>query len=158
MIITTKVFDLKTFADVTLGREFSPAPALTSMEEALAFFGNDEAKILAALNAEKLESEVKAAKNSAEPWHSFVLDADGEPTETLNGVADIVPVNEKLVNDLVLNLAKQHFGFAKSASIEAKRAAKAKALAHVKTQPALVGYLTAMSAPVAVPMETETAS
>lgn len=142
MIVKKTVFDLKTFGDVTIGLEFTPTPAFSTIADAMAFFGNDEAKVLAALNEVKVSTEVEAAKNTPiSQWHTF---EDDEETK-LNGPADIESVNEKLVNDLVLNIAKQHFGFAKNLSVEAKRKAKTDALTFVQGQPALKAYLTVMS-------------
>jgi len=146
MIVKKTVFDLKTFGDVTIGLDFTPTPAFSTIADAMAFFGNDETKVLAALNEVKVSAEVAKAKNTPiAEWHTF---EDDEET-ILNGPAEIESVNEKLVNDLVLNIAKQHFGFAKNLSVEAKRKAKEDALKFVQGQPALKAYLTVMSnAPV----------
>lgn len=146
MIVSKQVFDLKTFGEVWIGREFTPSPAFTDMPAALAYFGNDEAKVLAALTALKTQAETKAAEDAPlSEFHTFELDADGEITDKLNGLADITPVNEKLVNDLILNIAKQHFGFAKNLGVDAKRKAKADALTFVQGQEPLKAYLTIMS-------------
>lgn len=143
MIVKKTVFDLKSFAEVTIGIDFIPSPSFTALTEALTFYGNDETKILAALNQDKVAREIETAKSTPlASWHTF---ADDEET-TLNGPADVTPVNEKLVNDLVLNIAKQHYGFSKDLDIEKKRAAKALALEFVRNTPELRGYLTYMSA------------
>lgn len=147
-IVSKTIFDLKTFGDVNIGIEFTPSPAFTSITEAMAFYGNDESKVLAALNADKFSVEREAIKNSPlSAWHTF---SDDEET-TLNGPADVVPVNEKLVNDLVLNIAKQHYGFVKGAGAEKNRAAKGKALMFISSTPELRGYLTIMSGAAPVP-------
>lgn len=145
MLITKEVFDLNTFGDVKIGIDYTPAPAFTSIAEAMAFYGNDEAAVLKALNEDKLSKEVDRAKSSTplDQWHTF---ADDEET-TLNGPANVAPVNQKIVGDLVLNIAKQHYGFSRgTVSKEANAAAKAKALEFIKANQALRGYLVAMSA------------
>lgn len=142
MIVTKEVFDLKSFDYVKLGREFEPSPAITTMAEAMAFLGNDESKLINAIQKMKLEAEIKAAENSPiSEFHSF---EDDECT-VLNGPADVEIVNQDLVNDLVLNLAKQQFGFAKSAKPEVKKAAKEAARKYVQSTPDLIGYLRVMS-------------
>jgi hypothetical protein len=143
MIVQSSIFDLNTFAEVKLGREFNPSPAFTSLQEAMAFYGNDEAKMLKALNDDKLAVEESAARKiplTDDGW--LVLDEEEKLTaEKFAGT----PVNEKVLNDLILNLAKQHFGFEKNISIEAKRIAKSKAIDFVKATPELIAYLKVMA-------------
>lgn len=144
MILKKLVFDLKTFSDVRVGIEFTPSADFTTLAEALAFYGNDESAILKALNADKLETE-KTEQEKTTPidqWHSF----EDEEETILNGPADVQVGNDKMVNDLVLNLAKQHFGFSKDSTREEKRAAKAKAIAHIQENEVLRAALATMSA------------
>lgn len=142
-ILTKTVFDLKTFEDVKIGIEFIPSPAFTSLAEALSFYGNDEAKVLRALNEDKAEKERKATL--AKPISEFHTFADDEET-TLNGPADVQVANDKMVNDLVLNLAKQHYGFSKDSTRDQKAAAKVKARDFIKANEGLRLALATMSA------------
>jgi hypothetical protein len=142
MIVRKRVFDLKSFDDVSLGLELTPTPAFTSLQEALAFYNNDESAVLKALNEDKLQREVEAAQDR--PISDFRSFEDEEETK-LNGPADILPVNEKLVSELVLNVAKNSFGFARGTGTEKNRAAKAAALEFIRKSDALKNYLVAMS-------------
>lgn len=142
MILRKLVFDLASFGDVALGREFNPSPAFTTMTEALAYYGNDESKVLAALNSDRVESEKSVALEAPiSEWHPFNEDDETLSTEA----ASVQPANDKIVNDLVLNIAKQHFGFSKDAGKDAKRTAKEKAIEFVKGSPELRGALVVMS-------------
>lgn len=160
MIVTKTVFDLNTFGYVQLGKEFEPSPDFTSLAAALSFYGNDEAKVLAALNQDKVSRETKLAEDAPiSEFHTYAVDEEGEPTDKLNGLAgdSVTPVSEKLVNDLVLNIAKQHFGFAKGIGPDKKKEAKEKALTFVQGQPALKSYLQLMSGAALLVVQTPAA-
>jgi hypothetical protein len=143
VILRKTVFDLKTFGDVTLGLHFSAPPAFSNMAEALAYYGNDEAKVLEALTAERTEREKIAALESTpiNEWHTFADEAETE----LNGKADVELADEKLVQGLVLKLAKQSFGFSKNATPEVKRAAKEKALQFIRESQEMRTAIVTMS-------------
>ncbi|MDE2439345.1 MAG: hypothetical protein KGN01_08205 [Patescibacteria group bacterium] len=143
MILSKNVFDLNTFDTVKIGVEFTPPTAFSSMDEALAYYGNDESKILAALNDDRLAALKTAALDQPiSAFHSF---ADDEET-TLNGPANVQPAHDDTVNNFVLNLAKQQFGFSKEMTREQKRAAKEKAVSFIKSNDAIKAGLVAMSA------------
>lgn len=135
-IVTREVFDLDTFDEVKLGKEYEFTP-VTTIEEALAALGNDSAKLLEVLNdgmREEMRSQVRATSDG---WRTFALDNDGEPTEDLNGEFAGTPADMKSVNALVLTLAKTVFGFSKELTKEQKRAAKESAKEMVKSNDAI---------------------
>jgi hypothetical protein len=153
MILRRTVFDLGTFSDVNIGIEFTPSPAFGSLADALKFFGNDESAVLAALNGVKAENEEKETLATT-PISEFRSFADEDETE-LNGPAEVQIADDKTVNDLILSLAKQHFGFEnprangtpteKAARKAANKAAKDKAMEFIKTNDALRQALVVMS-------------
>jgi hypothetical protein len=144
MILSKTVFDLNTFEDVKIGIDYTPTPAFTSLEEAMSFFGNDETKVLEALNSIKTETEQREvlATTPLTEFHNF---ANEEETE-LNGPANVQVADDKTVNDLILSLAKQHYGFSKDASREEKQKAKTAAREFIKGNDALRNALVVMSA------------
>ena len=146
-IIEKSVFDLKSFDEVHVGIEWEPPAPFTTLNEALAYFGNDEAEVLKSLNRERVNAEEQKARENTplEQWRSFEEDDKGNETGKLNGPADIQPANDRIVNDLVLNLAKQHFGFSKDISREAKQKAKQQAREFIKSNEQLKQALIVMS-------------
>ena len=135
--LTQTVFDIDTFEDVKLVKavpDFIPAENTT---EVLARVGNDSAKMLELLNAGLKSAERAAVENDGQPWHTFVLDAEGEPTNEVNGPFTGTPADSDKVNALVLTLAKTVFGYAKSMPKPEKAAAKVSAMEMIKTTPAI---------------------
>lgn len=137
--VTQKVMDLETLNEVTLAKQFDFTP-VTNAASALALLGNDAAKFMEIVNAGLVDFQRNAVRENAEPWHTFVKDETGEDTETLNGPYAGTPVNMDQAGPVVLNLAKM-FGFVKGATLEAKRAAKAKAWDTIKQSPAILDAL-----------------
>lgn len=129
-------FDLAQFDDVTLVKtgEFEP---VTDVQGALARLGGDTAALNAVINAGLKAKAMQALRESADGWHTYKVDAEGETTEEVNGpfagqLADI-----KVVNGLVLSLSKSVFGFNKDMSKDQKRAAKEQAKEFIKSNPAI---------------------
>jgi hypothetical protein len=156
--ITQTVFDLNTFDEVLLVKNVPDFIPAENMAEVLVRVGNDSAKVLELVNA-GLKSNERAAieTNPQIPWHTFVLDAEGEPTKEINGVFTGTPADFDKVNSLRLTLAKTVFGYSKSMSKAEKSAAKDSAMEMIKTTPAIKAGLQ-KSAPVnvSVPVPVQT--
>lgn len=132
-------FDLAQFDDVTLVKQgtFEPVSVENATTEALQRLGGDSAKLAEVLNAGLKSMAMQTLRESADGWHTFELDSEGEPTDKVNGpfagqLADI-----KVVNGLVLSLSKSVFGFNKDMSKDQKRAAKEQAKEFIKSNPAI---------------------
>lgn len=119
------IFNLDTMDELTLVKVGSFEPATTS-EEALKRCGNDSAKLLAIIN-EGLEAEAGRAMvtDSSVPWQQ-------EDEEGKLSAFEGTPANMKMVNGLILNLAKSIFKFNKDMNKEQKRAAKDKAIDFIR--------------------------
>jgi hypothetical protein len=122
IVVSKSVFDLDTFADVTLVKPVD-FTAATSTEEALSRLGGDTAKLLSVINEGLLEVRKREVKADASAWMQEVENEDGTTAlEAFDGtIAD-----QKMVNNLVLNIAKSSFGYNKAAAAKDK-AGKAKA-------------------------------
>lgn len=118
IVVNKSVFDLETFADVTLVKPVSFTPA-TSTEEALKRLGGDSAKLLSVINEGLLEVTKRDVRNDNSQW--MQENEEGELEAFTGTIAD-----QKMVNNLVLNIAKSSFGYNKAAAAKDK-AAKAKA-------------------------------
>jgi len=121
--INRTVFDLDSFEDVYLLKEVPFTPA-TSVEEALKRLGGDSAKLLEAVNDGLLaDAKRVAAHDTSIPWMQDVETEDGKTVrEQFSGtIAD-----SKVVNGMVLNLAKSVYGYNKAAAAKDK-AGKTKA-------------------------------
>ena len=120
------IFNLDTMEEVTLVKsiEFNP---VKDMQEFVARLGNDTAKILAVVNR-GLRSEVQqsAVDNASIAWQAE--DEDGKLSEFQG-----TPADQSGVNNLVLSLAKQVFGYSKDAPVETKRAAKEAAINMIRS-------------------------
>ncbi len=119
-------FDLDSMEEVTV-KKTVPFTNVKNATEALAFLGNSEEKLVEVINR-GLRAEVgsKAVNDPSIPW--MIENDEGELipfTGTL--------VNATDVNVLVLNLAKQVFGYSKDKSIEVRKAAKESAKNFIKT-------------------------
>lgn len=130
-VIQKQIFDLETFSEKTLTKNFTVTP-VASYQEFLARLGNDTAKVLELLNVALVSQAREEARNSDIGWHSFKVDEAGDETEEVSGLYEGTPADVKTVNSLVLTLAKTVFGYSKDLKVEAKQAAKAKAAAMIK--------------------------
>lgn len=125
MRVQDTVFDLDTFAEITLVKDV-PKPSVATVDEALEMLANDSAKLISVIN-KGLESEArKAAKN--DPSGFKVLSEDGEVGGDFAGT----PADITKVNSLVLTMAKTVFGFSKDQTPDEKRAAKDSAKAMIQ--------------------------
>lgn len=118
IVVTKSVFDLDTFADVTLVKPvlFSAA---TSTEEALKRLGGDTAKLLSVINEGLLEVRKREVKSDDTAWMQEVEAEDGS---TVLEAFDGTIADQKMVNNLVLNIAKSSFGYNKAAAAKDKTA------------------------------------
>jgi hypothetical protein len=117
---------------------FTPVKTL---EEAKHRVGGDTAKFLAIIN-EGLEAEAGRAmiNDSSIPW----LQEDEEGNTSV--ATDVKPADKKIVNGLILNLAKSVFGYLKATNKDEKRAAKEAAKNMIKSTPAMKDGLMANAA------------
>lgn len=128
--VQRSIFDLDTFETVTLVKEFEHQEA-SSVQDALQRVGGSNEKLLSIIN-EGLRAEARRQEGSrAEGWRIF--DDNGEP----NGPFAGTPADDKVVNALVLQLAKAIFGYSKDGSAEEKRAAKEQAINMIKSTPTI---------------------
>lgn len=120
--VSKSVFDLETFADVVLVKpvDFSAA---TSTEEALTRLGGDTAKLLSVINEGLLEVRKREVRADATAW---MQETEAEDGTTILEAFDGTIADQKMVNNLVLNIAKSSFGYNKAAAAKDK-AAKQKA-------------------------------
>lgn len=127
-------FDLETMDDVTLRKVGSFAPVSTA-QEALARLGNDTAKFLKVVN-DGLRSDAlrNLATDDSVVWQE--VDDDG-------GLAPFTgsPADAKVVNPLILTLAKTIYKYNKDMKPEEKKAAKEAAKTMIRTNPAMVAGL-----------------
>ncbi len=130
--IQKTVFDLDSFSEVTLIKYFDFTP-VESVNEALAAVGNDSVKFISIIN-EGLKAERRRIENAdLASFRTFAKDEDGEETKEVNGPFNGTIADPKMVNDLVLTLAKTTFGYEKDSTKEEKRTAKDLAMAYVRT-------------------------
>lgn len=129
--INRTVFDLDSFEDVYLSKEVPFTPA-TSVEEALKRLGGDSAKLLEAVNDGLLaDAKRVAAHDTSIPWM--------QETESEDGKTSLAPfsgtvADSKIVNGMVLNLAKSVYGYNKAAAAKdkvGKQKAKESAMAFI---------------------------
>ena len=125
--INRTVFDLESFEDVYLSKQVPFTPA-QSVEEALKRLGGDSAKLLEAVNDGLLaDAKRVAAHDTSIPWMQETEDGKFEPFA--GTVAD-----SKIVNGMILNLAKSVYGYNKAAAAkdkEGKKKAKESAMAFI---------------------------
>jgi len=130
------LFDLDTMSTVTLYKpyDFEPVADVKSAQERI---GNDTAKLIEIINRGLQSFEDDRIKaDSSIPWK--IEDEEGNLTE-FSGT----PADDKVVNGLVLNMAKASFGYLQAKGADAKRAAKQAALDFIKSQPKLIAGMKA---------------
>lgn len=129
--INRTVFDLDSFEDVYLSKEVPFTPA-TSVEEALKRLGGDSAKLLEAVNDGLLaDAKRVAAHDTSIPWMQETETEDGK---TVREVFSGTVADSKIVNGMVLNLAKSVYGYNKAAAAKdktGKQKAKESAMAFI---------------------------
>ena len=135
-VVTKPVFDLSSFEDVTLVKPFEFMPP-ADVNEALTRLGGDTSKLMAVITSGMLDAFKSELRKTADGWHTYKEDADGEPTDEINGVFQGQVADSKKVNNLKLSLAKSVFGFEKGMSKEQKRAAKESAADMIRNTPAI---------------------
>ena len=120
------VFNLDTFEDVTLFKEFEPCKAPETVEEATAAVGGDTKKLLSLIHAGLISEQSRVLREDASGWS--VKGEDGNLAPFSGTIA-----NQDAVNAVVLTLAKTIFGYNKDLPLEARNAAKAAATAMIKS-------------------------
>ena len=150
--ITKTVFDLVSFDEVTLVKAVPDFVPAENTSEVLARVGNDSTVMLELLNAGLKERERDSVSTNSDPWHTYTLDADGEPTGEINGPFTGTPADMSAVNALQLTLAKTVFGYNKGMTKDEKRAAKNSALDMIKANDAIKAGLQKSAAPKVAPV------
>lgn len=135
-VVEKPVFDLGSFEDVTLVKAFEFMPP-ADVNEALTRLGGDTAALMAVITSGMLDSYKSTLRKTSDGWHTYEEDADGEPTEKINGEFQGQVADSKKVNTLKLSLAKSVFGFEKGMTKEQKRAAKESAVDMIRNTPAI---------------------
>lgn len=135
--ITKTIFDLDTMEEVLLVKPVPDFVPAENSHEVLSRVGNDTTKMLKLLNDGLRLAERAAVAEGSEPWHTFVADENGEPSDEVNGVFTGTVADTKAVNALKLTLAKTVFGFSKNMSKDDKNFAKDAALEMIKSTPAI---------------------
>src|SRR6266849_1350570 len=97
------LFDLDTFAEVTLKKEFEFTPVVT-VQEAAARLNNDADRLIKIINDGLISVQRQHENSTPTGWR--VLTEDGE----LNGEFSGTPADQDIVNKLVLQLAKTSIG------------------------------------------------
>lgn len=129
-------FDLSQFDDVTLVKQGMFLP-VSDVKEALARLGNDSSSLNQVINDGLKARAMQELRSSADGWHTYKVDAEGEITDEINGPFDGQLADIKMVNNLVLAMAKSMYDFGKATNKEQKRASKEKARDFVKSNPAI---------------------
>lgn len=126
------VTDLDTFEDVTLVNtaDFAPVAGDHFMKDALERLGNDHAKLRDVINDGLRAEAMRDLRDQKDGWKAE--DEDG----TLSDFSG-TPADTKVVNQLVLTLAKTIFGYSKDLAAPAKKAAKESAMSMIKTTDAM---------------------
>lgn len=133
--VQKSIFDLKSFEEVTVKKSVTFTPA-TTIEQAMASVGNDQAKFLELVNTGLRAEVMGAARRDPAGWYE--VDEDDKVTSTqFSGIA----ANQKEVNALVLLLAKTVFKYDKSMSPEQKQESKKNAKAMIRSSEAMVNGL-----------------
>lgn len=129
--INRTVFDLDSFEDVYLTKEV-PFQEAASVEEALARLGGDSKKLLEAVNDGLLaDAKRVASKDTSIPW---MIELENEDGTTKREVFSGTVADSKIVNGMVLNLAKSVYGYNKAAAAKdkaGKQKAKESAMAFI---------------------------
>lgn len=141
--INRTVFDLDSFDEVYLSKQVPFSPA-SSVEEALKRLGGDSAKLLEAVNDGLLaDAKRVAAHDTSIPWMQETEDGTLVPFE--GTVAD-----SKIVNGMVLNMAKAVYGYNKAAAAKdkaGKQKAKEQAMAFIAGNEAIKNGLKENAVP-----------
>ena len=128
--VTKDVFDLDSFDDVRLVKEFEFEPA-ADVNEALTRLQNDQKRLLEIVNKGLLAEAEKAIRQETDGWHTF------DDEDKINGAFNGIIADPKKVNAIVLTMAKTVFGFNKDQNKEQKRASKEQAKDFVRKNDAI---------------------
>lgn len=135
--VTKTLTDLSTLDEVLLVKPGKFMP-VADAAEALQRLGGDQNALAEVLN-DGLEARAKQElRSTAGGWHTFKLDADGEPIITeVNGPFEGQVGDTTKINGLVSQIAKSVYGYEKGLSPEAKKAAKQSARDFIKANAAI---------------------
>lgn len=136
------VFDLDTMDEVLVFKTGAFTPVETA-KEALDRLANDSGKFLKVINEGlRAEAQRNLVNDESIGWQEEDEDGTVKP---FNGT----PADSKVVNPLILTLAKTIYGYNKDMSADQKRAAKEAAMAMIKTNEPMKAGLKANAAKVA---------
>jgi len=121
---------LETMEETTLGKQIE-FNEVESVEDALKVLGGNQARLLSVINAGLEEEQKSAARKNVDGWHTYKLNAEGDPTDELNGIFNGDIVDSKKVGAMVLNFAKM-FGYSTIKDRDRRRKIKADAAQKVK--------------------------
>lgn len=141
------MFDLDTMEEVVL-RKQTPFTDAKDETEALARLGNNKDRLIAVINR-GLRAELgnELAKDETIPWQEVDDEGNYKP---FSGTA-VIPTD---VNVLILNLAKQAFGYKKDGTLKSRQDAKKAAKDFLKSPAASIlreGIKKSTAEAVAVP-------
>lgn len=126
------VTDLDTFENVTVVNigTFNPVAGDHFMKDALERLGNDHSKLRDVINDGLRAEAMRELGSHTDGWQ--IEDEDDELKPFSGTMAD-----KKVVNQLVLTLAKTIFGYSKDLAAAAKKAAKESAMSMIKSNDAM---------------------
>ena len=130
------VFDLASFDDVQLQKTVTLPTKPTTIHEALAAVGNDQAALLDVIYDGLVERAVESARQDITGFQ--VEDEEGKLQPYTGSYAD--EEKTKLINGIVLAMAKLN-GFSKDLSKDKKRELKENAKNFVRANPAVLGSI-----------------
>jgi hypothetical protein len=129
--LTRTVLDLASFNEVTIAKEMTFTP-VANQHEALARLGNNGEKLLAVINEGLRAEERRIERTKPEGW--LEMDEDGKvTTKQFSGI----PADPKIVNGMVLMLAKTVYDYSAVDSPEHRKASKDRAREFIKNAPVI---------------------
>jgi len=125
-VVRRTVFDLDSFDEIVIERPYTPEPAPTSIEDALARLGNSQARLLQIVSdglkaeQEKSLSKLRGSDGTLDLSQWTVKDEDTGVRVPYTGV----PCDPKKVKLMVATIAKMAHGFSRDLTPEQRKAAK----------------------------------
>jgi hypothetical protein len=119
-VVSVKVFDLKAFSEIELGKVVTLPAKPTSLDEATQLIP-DSQHLLSIIWQGMCAEAIEAAEEEKTGWKTF--DDEGNLFEEFTG-ASADSEKKKLIQGMILNFAKGAFGYGKHMTAEEKNAAK----------------------------------
>ena len=136
-IVNRKFFNLDTFTSVKVSKSVAIPPEFNSVETAIASFGNDTTKLLAALNRLARVDAKREAKGDPDGW---LVTNDGV-TSVYNGVAIDEKKVRKTINDLAISICGMNSARDGGDSADVKKAKRAEAAEMLRSNPKMLAGL-----------------